>query len=234
MIWRSERGSPSPGDRVAIERAVRLLALALERRRSHSMLLHAARHDTLTGLPNRSQFYQRLARELRRDEHLLAVLYLDLDGFKPVNDRYGHRAGDQVLIAVGARIEEVLRPDDLTGRLGGDEFGVICSRLHDPAEAIAIAERLIAAIGQPIGLTAGSIRSPEMAIVAGAPIIEPEDDHILEVTVGASIGIAFGPEAGTDHERLVELADAAMYQAKRAGRGTWRLSTPLTDVPDLR
>jgi diguanylate cyclase (GGDEF)-like protein/PAS domain S-box-containing protein len=236
IVWRDQAGAPSPGARVAVERSARLLALALERRRSRSLLLHAARHDNLTGLPNRSQFFHRLARELQRDQHLLAVLYLDLDGFKTVNDRYGHKAGDQVLVTVGARIEEAVRPDDMTGRIGGDEFGVICSRLHEPAEAIAIAERLIEIIAEPIHLEAGTVRTPEMAIRAGVPVIEADAaGQAIEVTVGASIGIVFSSEAASDHERLVELADAAMYQAKRAGRGSWRLSTTVpesTAAPD--
>ena len=227
IIWRTVPGAPSPGERVGIERAGKLLALAIERRRTEGMLLHAARHDTLTGLPNRAQFFNRLQRELERHEYLVAVLYLDLDGFKAVNDRYGHRAGDQVLITVAARIEDALRPDDLTARLGGDEFGVICARLHDRDEATAIAERLIASLGRPISLPADSIRSPELTALAGAPLLPtPVDDEAVEVVVQVSIGIGFGPDAATDHERLVELADAAMYQAKRAGRGAWSVSAP--------
>ncbi len=225
IVWRRVPGAPSPGERVGVERAGRLLALALERRRSESLLQHAARHDTLTGLPNRTQFFQRLERELVRDEHLVAVLYLDLDGFKSVNDRYGHRAGDQVLTTVAIRIEAALRPDDLTARLGGDEFGVICARLHDQAEAIAIAERLIESLGRPVTLPASSIRSADMAILAGAPVVDlPPEDGPIDVNMQVSIGIAFGPESGTDHEHLVELADAAMYQAKRAGSGCWCLA----------
>ena len=94
IVWRSIPGAPFPGERIGVERASRLLALALERRHTENLLLHAARHDTLTGLPNRTQFFQRLQRGLVREEHLVAVLYLDLDGFKSVNDHYGHRAGD--------------------------------------------------------------------------------------------------------------------------------------------
>jgi len=227
IAWRTKSGPPSPGERVAAERASRLVALALERRRSHDLLSHAARHDNLTHLPNRAQFFQRLSRELRRSGRLVAVLYLDLDGFKSVNDRYGHRAGDEVLIAVAKRIEATLRPDDLTARLGGDEFGVICCHLHEPEEAITIAERLIESLAEPIALPPDAIRSPEMAALAGVPVIDldEDDDTLIEVNVGATIGIAFGAEVGTDHERLVELADAAMYQGKRAGRGVWRLSS---------
>ena len=152
----------------------------------------------------------------------MAVLYLDLDGFKPINDRYGHRAGDHVLAQIARRIEGVLRPRDLTARLGGDEFGVLCSQLRDEAEAIAIAERLIAAVGEPLTLPGDTIRSPELAAIAGAPVIDITDrNEPVVVSVSVSVGIAFGHQSGTDDERLVELADAAMYQAKATGRGTW-------------
>jgi diguanylate cyclase (GGDEF)-like protein/PAS domain S-box-containing protein len=222
IAWRTRPGGPSPGERVAGDRIGRLLSLALERRRAQGLLLHAARHDSLTGLPNRSQFFRHLGRELHRDGHLVAVLYLDLDGFKPINDRYGHRAGDYVLAQIARRIEGVLRPRDLTARLGGDEFGVLCTQLRDEAEAIAIAERLIAAVGEPLTLPGDTIRSPELAAIAGAPVIDITERNETEVvSVTVSVGIAFGHQSGTDDERLVELADAAMYQAKASGRGSW-------------
>jgi diguanylate cyclase (GGDEF)-like protein/PAS domain S-box-containing protein len=232
IAWRTREGPPSPGEQVAADRNGRLLSLALERRRSEDMLLHAARHDPLTGLPNRSQFFRHLGRELRREGHLVAVLYLDLDGFKPINDRYGHRAGDHVLAQIARRIEGVLRPRDLTARLGGDEFGVLCSQLRDEAEAITIAERLIAAVGEPLVLPVDAIRSPELAALAGSPVIDITDRFepvIVSVTV--SVGIAFGHQSGSDDERLVELADAAMYQAKAAGRGSWFRSAGATGQP---
>jgi diguanylate cyclase (GGDEF)-like protein/PAS domain S-box-containing protein len=228
IAWRTRPGPPSPGDQVSMDRIGRLLTLAVERRDTHDLLLHAARHDALTGLPNRAQFFRHLARELHRDGHLVAVLYLDLDRFKPINDHYGHRAGDQVLTQIARRIEGVLRPRDLTARLGGDEFGVLCSQLRDEAEAVVIAERLIQAVEQPLLLPVDSIRSPELSALAGAPVIDITDRvQPVMVSVGVSIGIAFGHQSGSDDERLVELADAAMYQAKASGRGTWsRSGTP--------
>jgi diguanylate cyclase (GGDEF)-like protein/PAS domain S-box-containing protein len=229
IAWRTRAGGPSPGERVAGDRIGRLLSLALERRRTQEMLLHAARHDALTGLPNRSQFFRHLGRELHRDGPLVAVLYLDLDGFKPINDRYGHRAGDYVLSQIARRIEGVLRPRDLTARLGGDEFGVLCTQLRDEAEAIAIAERLIAAVGEPLTLPNETIRSPELAAIAGVPVIDiNEHDQPVIVAVSVSVGIAFGHQSGADDERLVELADAAMYQAKASGRGSWYRSVGST------
>ncbi len=226
IAWRTRPGRPSPGEQVAMDRIGRLLTLALERRDTHELLLHAARHDALTGLPNRAQFFRHLARELHRDGHLVAVLYLDLDRFKPINDHYGHRAGDHVLTQIARRIEGVLRPRDLTARLGGDEFGILCSQLRDEAEAVAIAERLIVAVEQPLLLPVDTIRTPELAALAGAPVIDITDRvQPVMVSVGVSIGIAFGHQSGSDDERLVELADAAMYQAKASGRGTWSRST---------
>jgi diguanylate cyclase (GGDEF)-like protein/PAS domain S-box-containing protein len=222
IAWRTRAGRPSPGEEVALDRIGRLLTLAVERRDTQDLLVHAARHDTLTGLPNRSQFFRHLARELHLDGHLVAVLYLDLDRFKPINDEYGHRAGDHVLTQIARRIEGVLRPRDLTARLGGDEFGVLCSHLRDEAEAVAIAERLIAAVERPLELPLDTIRSPELAALAGAPAIDISDGaEMVLVSVGVSIGIAFGHQSGVDDERLVEMADAAMYQAKASGRGTW-------------
>jgi len=225
IVWRRQPGDPSPGERVAVDRASRLVAIVLERRDSQEILVHAARHDALTALPNRSLFFDRLSRELQRAEHPVAVLYLDLDGFKATNDRFGHRAGDHVLVTVARRISDALRPGDLVARLGGDEFGVICPRLADPQEAEQIAERLITAVSQPVSLPAGTLRSAELSALAGTPHLsgdEPTRAPVVEI--GASVGIAFGDEVGTDHERLVELADAAMYNAKRRGRGTWRMS----------
>ena len=222
IAWRTRPGRPSPGEQVAIDRMSRLLSLALERRHTQDLLVHAARHDPLTGLPNRAQFFKHLVRELHRPGHLVAVLYLDLDGFKPINDRYGHRAGDNVLAQIARRIEAALRPRDLTARLGGDEFGVLCSQLRDEAEAVVIAERLIAAVEQPLIVPAESIRPADLAQMAGAPVIDITDRvQPVVVTVSVSVGIAFGHQSGSDDERLVELADAAMYQAKATGRGSW-------------
>ena len=233
IVWRRAPGDPSPGERVAVEAASRLVAIALERRDSQEILVHAARHDALTSLPNRSLFFERLARELQRAEHPVAVLYLDLDGFKTTNDRFGHRAGDHVLVTMARRISEALRPGDLVARLGGDEFGVICPRLTDPHEAEQIAERLIAAVGQPVSLPPGTLRSPELSALAGTPAA-PGGDRAPSpvVEIGASIGIAFSDEAGADPERLLELADAAMYNAKRRGRGTWRMSSRRVGTTD--
>jgi diguanylate cyclase (GGDEF)-like protein len=167
-------------------------------------LAHQASHDLLTGLPNRALILDRLERSLRRGEGTpgrLAVLFVDLDRFKPINDSLGHEAGDEVLRKVADRLRGVVRPADTIGRLAGDEFIVICDDLPAEHDAVDIAARLVAALSEPIVL-----RCPS---VAGR-----------EVNVGASVGIAFagtGPDASPD--QLLGDADVAMYSAKQRGRG---------------
>jgi diguanylate cyclase (GGDEF)-like protein/PAS domain S-box-containing protein len=201
VVWHGEPTSPSPGQRVSIDRAVQLSTIALERVRSEAMLLHAANHDTLTGVWNRSSFFRRLREVVRgareRDEHV-ALLFVDLDGFKPVNDRLGHLVGDAVLVETATRIASILRPDDMVARLGGDEFGVLCPGIRDSREIEAIADRLIRTVGEPIGVDGTTGR------------------------IGASLGIAFAADADHDEERLLDLADRAMYRAKEAGRHRWQ------------
>lgn len=156
-----------------------------------------ALHCALTGLPNRVLFDATLKDATARageDARSVCVMGLDLDGFKVINDTFGHPAGDRLLVLVAERLRSLLRPDDLVARLGGDEFGVIL-RSDSAAEADAMATLLIETISQPYFL-----------IGAGS------------VTIGLSIGIA----AGNDAELLATHADAALYAAKRAGRGTFR------------
>lgn len=154
-----------------------------------------ARIDEVSGLPNRRAFVEQLEAllERRHPDGRIAVLYVDLDGFKPINDAFGHAVGDRVLRACGGRLRAELRPDDAVARLGGDEFGAILCRIDEPA-ASAVADRLRAALEQPIVLAERTIR------------------------VGASIGIALVPEAGTTPGVVLRAADEAMYRRKRARR----------------
>ncbi|MFN8039089.1 MAG: diguanylate cyclase [Acidimicrobiales bacterium] len=211
IVWRELPGAPWVSHEVTLQRARHLVALAFERRHTEARLLHAALHDTLTGIANRSHFFERLAAAMA-DRHegaeTVAVLYLDLDAFKPVNDTYGHAAGDEVLRVVSDRIATALRPDDLVARLGGDEFAVLCTGVPDADEATAIAQRLIDAVTAPIALPGG------------------------DVQVGVSIGIAVDPAGQVAGERLLEAADAALYDAKSSGRGVWRLAGDPTISPD--
>ncbi|XHS78727.1 diguanylate cyclase domain-containing protein [Burkholderiaceae bacterium UC74_6] len=160
---------------------------------------YVAFHDGLTGLPNRLLLADRMQQAVvsaARTKQCVAVCYLDLDGFKPINDRHGHDSGDAVLVEVGQRLRQVLRGADTAARVGGDEFVVILHVQEDEAAWRPILERLIQAIQQPITLDNGSI-----------------------VRVGTSIGVALAPRDGTEMGALLALADQAMLCAKRAGKG---------------
>jgi len=202
VVWRDLPGTPFVSHLASLDRARRLTALAFERQHTEGLLRHAALHDPLTRLPNRAQFFKRLETEMAAGS--LAVLYLDLDGFKPINDTHGHAAGDELLRIVSARITAAVRPGDLVARLGGDEFAVLCSVISDSSEATAIADRLVEAVARPIKLASGT------------------------VAVGVSVGVALAAERRDEQdngEKLLEAADAALYEAKHAGRGRWHLST---------
>ncbi|MDH3355495.1 MAG: diguanylate cyclase [Chromatiales bacterium] len=156
-----------------------------------------ATHDALTSLPNRSLFVEQLNQSIKqshRHKGVTAIFYMDLDGFKQVNDLYGHDAGDKVLIAISERVDKTIREEDLFSRIGGDEFTLILNNLADQEAALPIADKIISVVNQPI---------------------ECED---LKLHVGISIGISFYPNDGEEPDQLVSLADDAMYQAKHAGK----------------
>jgi len=186
-----------------------------ERREAQDRIAYAAAHDPLTGLVNALTLTRDLDRALAqgtRYRHPVAVLFCDLDGFKAVNDTYGHAVGDRLLQAISGVIRRTIRDSDVAGRLGGDEFAVVLTRVNDDAEALAVARRIIAGI-------AGH------ASVAG-----------LRPTVGCSIGVALAYPGGTDTRTLMRHADAAMYQAKRRGRNGTQLSADegvLLEAPDV-
>ena len=190
---------PSVEERLLLERATSLAAVAIERRGFESALEHQALHDELTGLPNRTLLLDRIEQALsrhRRLGHRLAVLFVDLDGFKLINDSLGHAAGDQLLRQVAERFSGAVRDGDTVGRFGGDEFLVLCEEAEDEAGALAVADRLAQALEQPL-------------VVAES-----------ETFVRASIGIALAEpdDAAATAESLVRNADVAMYRAKEQGR----------------
>lgn len=168
-------------------------------RSENETLAHQASHDSLTGLPNRAYFEGRLIRALRnaaKQGERAAVLFLDSDRFKSINDNFGHAAGDAVLVTVANRVRAQLREDDLVARLGGDEFAVLLAPLHEVEDARRIAEKINASMDVPIQL--------------------PGSHSILS---SLSIGIAVYPDDGTTPSALLDAADAAMYQTKRLARG---------------
>jgi diguanylate cyclase (GGDEF)-like protein len=158
--------------------------------------------DPLSGLPNRLLFGERLDEELKRLPRTgsgLAVMFLDLDRFKDVNDTFGHQAGDQLLKLTARRLESLLRSTDTLARFGGDEFAIIQTGLRGPEDAEILARRILDSITRPFDM-------------AEAP-----------VTIGISLGVALAPEHGQDRETLMRLADTALYEAKSEGRNRYRV-----------
>ncbi len=179
-----------------------LLSAAIQRHREEAANRHAALHDPLTGLPNRTLVLDRLELALgrrRREGVDVAVLMLDLDRFKVINDSLGHGTGDQILMLLAPRLREALGPSDTIARLGGDEFAIVCEGVNGPRGAVQAAEQLAAAIGRPLALDGG--------------------EHFLT----ASIGIAIASGSDDTSESLFRDADAAMYRAKGRGRGGYEV-----------
>ena len=168
VLWRRADEDVDHTCRFLMEKLVRLTSLVLERERAAAALRHAATHDPLTGLANRTSFFDTLGRALAdRRGPLVGVLYIDLDGFKPVNDRLGHGAGDHVLREVARRLHTVVRDGDLVSRLGGDEFTVLCREVGHVDELQGIAERLTVAVAEPVVI--GGERSPSAPAWASPP-----------------------------------------------------------------
>jgi diguanylate cyclase (GGDEF)-like protein/PAS domain S-box-containing protein len=181
-----------------------------ERKEAEERIRHMAHHDALTGLPNRRMFVDRLHQVLarsKRDGTTVAVLCLDLDRFKHVNDLGGHAAGDELLRQVALRLNDSIRTEDTAARLGGDEFAVIQVGVAHPDGPGIMAERLVKAISKPFDLGAGQ-----------------------QTMIGTSVGIALYPGDGEEGEDLVRAADTALYRAKEAGRGTFRFFEAQMDV----
>jgi diguanylate cyclase (GGDEF)-like protein len=154
---------------------------------------HKASHDHLTGVPNRFEFFRRLKSEIEdagERSHKVAVVYIDLDGFKPINDLLGHHMGDEALMAVAQRLQKILRLSDTTARLGGDEFALILPGIHIPVDIDMIMPKVLATIKEPISVNG------------------------VDIVVKASCGVAIFPEHSKDHSALCRYADMAMYQAK--------------------
>jgi diguanylate cyclase (GGDEF)-like protein len=168
----------------------------------HQDLTFLAYHDSLTGLPNRKAFHQKLAQSILKMQEtgkgLLAVLFLDLDGFKAVNDTHGHEMGDWLLSQVGQRLRRCIRGDDLLARFGGDEFCIILNHAANRVKVKMVAARILKSISEPY------IR------------------HDVALTIGVSIGIGVYSLEIEDSESLLKEADAAMYAVKQEGKGKFR------------
>jgi diguanylate cyclase (GGDEF)-like protein len=206
--------------------ALRHVLMVDELRTSHEAMFHQAYHDGLTGLANRRRLRERVADALEESPREVAVLALDLDGFKDINDTMGHAAGDRVLQQVAERLLNATRGRDLVARLGGDEFAILLEQVPDEAHAVVVADRVLRAVAAPITI----------------------GDRVF--SVGTSIGVAFGeslpaprdegldaPAAGDDGMRqavdqLLHHADMALYQAKRSGRSCWTIFEPSMEAED--
>ncbi|KKC39583.1 hypothetical protein WH87_05270 [Devosia epidermidihirudinis] len=203
--WWSISGRPTLNENGLVVGYRGVMADVTAAKQAQAQVIHLAHHDALTGLANRAYFHERTNALLKSaDSCSFGLISIDLDGFKPVNDRYGHPVGDELLIAASRRLSDVVGGRGLVGRLGGDEFAVVIN-ISQPGEMDAFCARLVKALAQPFEIT----------------------DH--GITIGASIGVAFAPADGRTTEMLFKNADAALYRAKRDGRGTYRFFAPEMD-----
>jgi diguanylate cyclase (GGDEF)-like protein/PAS domain S-box-containing protein len=202
--WEDERAGrhfanqlyPLLGEQGRVDRLAVYAYDVTELKQQERRIAHLALHDSLTGLPNRTLFMDRLEQAVVRSKRTglhTALLYIDLDGFKPVNDQYGHEAGDAVLIQVATRVRGCLREQDTAARMGGDEFTAVLQDVEDEDAARAVADRVLQALEAPYALPGHQVR------------------------VGASIGVCFCPARGCHIDRVIKAADEAMYRAKRDG-----------------
>lgn len=171
-----------------------------ERKQSEDAIWRQANFDSLTGLPNRRMFFDRLKEEIKksaRKKNLFALMFIDLDGFKEVNDQFGHQAGDELLKAVAHKISGCIRTSDTFARLGGDEFTIILSNIEHTDACNLVAKKILKLINTPFELSLG------------------------KVTISASIGISVYPQDGATSDKLISVADSAMYDAKAQGKNCW-------------
>jgi len=183
------------------------------RKATEEQLHHMAHHDALTGLPNRTLFMDRLRQSLskdKRDQARLAVMFLDLDQFKPVNDLYGHNTGDLLLQQVAQRLRDCMRESDTVARIGGDEFCVVLPSIEAAQEALLVAERILHTLRQPF---------------------RPNE---ITVHIAGSLGIAIYPDHGENADTLLRNADIAMYWAKADGRDRLEVFRPDMPIPDTQ
>ena len=209
-VWVRDEAYAMPDDELGGHRVSQGLLIDItDRKRLESKLIHDALHDPLTGLANRVLLRDHLERALARlvrSRGTVALLFVDLDDFKRINDSYGHAAGDQILVQVAERLLGAVRAEDVVGRQSGDEFAILLGQVRDDEEAVALAERILSELRRPVQLGAWSI------------------------SVGGSIGIALASERDAAAEELLTQADAAMYAAKATGKGSHAVYDPRMPV----
>ena len=191
-------------DRLDVDVIERTIRYAIDRKNAETELARLAHYDALTGIPNRLLFNDRLDRALQRADRgdsPFALLYLDLDGFKSVNDAYGHDTGDQLVQGIAERLSQCIRRTDSVARIGGDEFTVLLEKITSTNDTVTIAQKIIDVITEPFDINGHQLR------------------------VGSSIGIAVYPEAGRDAQTLIKHADMAMYEAKAVQGSNYRFFT---------
>ena len=197
-------GLPEPYDRELAKVGARLAGLAVERKQAEESLEQLAHYDAVTDLPNRTLFHDRLNRALawaNRNDEKIALMFIDLDRFKQINDTLGHEAGDVLLQTAAERLKNCVRDEDTVARLGGDEFTIILRQIHAEDDAGFVARKCLETLAQPIQLNG------------------------REVFVSGSIGITVAPADGSEPETLLKNADTAMYQAKHRGRDNFQFYT---------
>lgn len=201
VLWASVQASLVRDEKGEPEYFICAVHDITERKQAEQQISFMAYHDKLTGLPNRALLFDRLSQSMsqaKRDAKSVALLFVDLDGFKGVNDQYGHEAGDAVLRMAAQRFLACVRAVDTVSRFGGDEFAIVLGGLDDPQQARAVAEKIVHAFAQGMTLSDGN-----------------------ECHVGASIGISIYPEHGSAMDNLLTAADHAMYESKHRGKNTY-------------
>ncbi len=204
LFWESAAISPIYDRHGELSHFVAVKENITEKKMMLEQLEHLASFDVLTSLPNRRMFLDHLNQNVeiaRRNELRIALMYLDLDGFKQINDCHGHEAGDLVLKSAASRLLDSVRKSDTVGRMGGDEFTVVLGSIKNCDDASKVAEKVLKALCLPITLPSGT-----------------------SVQIGASIGISVFPNDAGSSDKLLAVADTTMYEVKRNGKGGWRFA----------
>ncbi len=215
MWWDPRATSCRPNEALweRLSGAAGLAATALEGIALLEEVRHQALHDPVTDLANSRLFEDRVTQSLsisRRSENSLALLFVDLDRFKFVNDNHGHKIGDELLRAVAERLRTTVREEDTVARIGGDEFGILLQRMVDTTDAEVVAAEIVATLDEPF-------------VVQG-----------LTLSIGASVGVTVFPEPVDSYDSIMSRADSAMYQAKANGRGRFKTYQPTSEYPQRR